>query len=165
MTRRKLTLAEWAEIGEVIGMVAVVVSLLLVVYSINQNTQALRGATDNLLFEQHAELQASFITDESMAAILAKLRRGESQLTAAEAVRWEKYRFNLLDIWAMAFMRYRDGLMGEEAWQAWNTYFQDTFTRGPEQLTKAEWDGLVQGFPPGFWEHVQRSLGFDGSAE
>ena len=32
---RKLSLSEWAQIGEVVGMVAVVFSHLMVVYSIN----------------------------------------------------------------------------------------------------------------------------------
>ena len=61
---RKLSLSEWAQIGEVVGMVAVVFSLLMVVYSINQNTIALRGSNANLIFERHAELQALFIADD-----------------------------------------------------------------------------------------------------
>jgi len=160
---RKLSLSEWAHLGEVIGMVAVVLSLLLVVYSINQNTLALQGATDNLIFERHAELQNSFITDASMAAVLAKLRRGEP-LTDIEAVRWEKYRLNLLDIWAMAYERHLDGLMGDQEWNAWNTYLVDTFANGPERLQATEWQDLRQGFDPLFWNFARRSLGMAQTA-
>lgn len=159
---RKLSLTEWAEIGEVIGMVAVVASLLLVVYSINQNTRALQGTTDNLIFERHAELQAAFIEDESLAAILVKLQQPDPRLSKIEEVRWWKYRLNLLDIWAMAYLRHREGLMGPQEWQAWNRYFVTTFNDGAERLSQAEWEELKYGFDPDFWDHVRRSLGFSG---
>ena len=49
---RKLSLSEWAAIGELVGTFAVFVSLLFVVYSINQNTAAIQGSTENILFER-----------------------------------------------------------------------------------------------------------------
>ena len=52
---KKLSLSEWAQVGEVVGMVAVVLSLLMVVYSLNQNTEAIQGETGNLIFERHAD--------------------------------------------------------------------------------------------------------------
>ena len=46
--RKRLSLAEWAQLGEVVGVFAVLASLLLVIYSINQNTTALRGAAKSM---------------------------------------------------------------------------------------------------------------------
>ena len=62
-----MKLSEWAALGEVIGTIAVFVSLLFVVYSINQNTVALQGSSENILFEMHADLANHFISDASMA--------------------------------------------------------------------------------------------------
>jgi hypothetical protein len=45
---RKPSLSEWAAIGELVGTFAVFVSLLFVVYSINQNTAAIQGSTENI---------------------------------------------------------------------------------------------------------------------
>ena len=156
----RMKLSEWAQVGEVVGMVAVVLSLLLVVYSIDQNTQALRGSNVNILFERHAELTSHFIADPSMAEILVKMRQPDRQLTEVEAVRWEKYRLNLLDIWAMAWGRQRQSLLTDEGWEAWNTYFADTFSRGTERLGRAEWESLKPGFETSFWQHVGRELGY-----
>ena len=158
--RRKLSLREWAQLGEVIGMVAVVVSLLLVVYSINQNTVALRGTTDNLLFELHTETQAMTIEDVSLAEIIVRLEQPDAELTPVETVRWTRYRHNLLDLWALAYSRYSEGLMPEVAWQAWNTYFIHRFSHQAERLSREEWEEWHWGWSPEFWDFVGQSLGF-----
>ncbi len=156
---RKLSLSEWAQLGDVIGMVAVVASLLVVVYSIDQNTQALQGANGNVIFERHAELDNHFISDPAMAAILLKKRRGEPPLSEIEAVRWDKYRLNLIDIWAMAHGRNAQGLMLEAEWVAWNGYFVTTFANGPERLGRAEWEAWTYAYGNDFWDFVGRELG------
>lgn len=160
---RKLTLKEWAALGEVVATIAVVVSLLFVAYTIGQNTAALQGASDNILFERHAELANQFTSDPSLAEILLKMRTDDPQLSEIEAIRWEKYLFNMLDIWALAYMRHEADLLSDRQWQAWNTYFIELFTHGAERLSKQRWDGLRQGFDAGFWAHVDEAL-FTGAA-
>ena len=155
---RKLSLTEWAQIGEVVGMVAVVFSLLMVVYSINQNTTALRGSNANLIFERHAELQALFIADESLSAIVVKKRNSADELTATEVIRWEKYTLNLLDIWAMAYERNLEDLLPAHEWRAWNTYFVSTFRAGDEKISKSRWDDNKDGYGESFWNHVNDAL-------
>ena len=155
---RKLSLTEWAQIGEVVGMVAVVFSLLMVVYSINQNTIALRGSNANLIFERHAELQALFIADESLSAIVVKKRNSADELTATEVIRWEKYTLNLLDIWAMAYERNFEDLLPAHEWTAWNTYFVSTFRAGDEKISESRWDDNKDGYGESFWNHVNDAL-------
>lgn len=50
---RRLTLSEWAAVGEIVGTIAVVISLVFVVYGLNQNTAAIHGSTENIIFERH----------------------------------------------------------------------------------------------------------------
>ena len=85
---RILSLSEWAAIGEIIGTVAVVISLLFVVFSLNQNTAAIHGSTENIIFEMHADLTNQFMLDPTLAEILVKMRGDSPQLSAIEAVRW-----------------------------------------------------------------------------
>ena len=155
---RKLSLTEWASLGEVIGTAAVVISLLFVTYSIKQNTNALQGQTENILFERHAELANQLVSDPSMAAILVKMRGVNPQLSAIESVRWEKYQLNMVDIWALAYTRHRDQLLSDPQWQAWDGYFTETFSTGGEKITRQQWNALVNGFDRGFWEHVDAEL-------
>lgn len=155
---RKLTLSEWANIGEVVGMVAVVISLAFVVISLDQNTAAIHGSTENVLFERHADLANQFMLDPSLAGILVKMRSDDPRLTEIEAVRWEKYQLNLLDIWALAFNRHQRDLLAPDQWVAWDTYFTEMFKNGGEKLPRTRWEELRYGFDSTFWEHVRKSL-------
>jgi len=154
----KLDLKEWAALGELIGTIAVVVSLGFVVFSLNQNTDALHGATENIVFELHADLANKFISDESLAAILVKKRSSDPQLTDIEAVRWEKYELNMLDIWTLAFTRYNRGLLSDEQWQAWDVYFTGFFLSGDGMIEYSRWQELEHGFSGDFWHHVNMAL-------
>lgn len=155
---RKLSLSEWASMGELVGTFAVFVSLLFVVYSINQNTAALQGSTENLLFERIGDVSAQVIGDPTLAAIIVKRREGDADLTPIEAVRWEKYQLVLLDMWALAFNRHRRGLLAQDHWEAWDGYFAEIFSTGAERMPRAQWESLTYGYDPVFWEHVGRSL-------
>ena len=99
-------LSEWAALAEVIASVAVIVSLI---------------------FERHTDLSMQFMLDPSLAEILVKMRSSKSQLTEIEAVRWGKYQLNLLDVWALAFNRYKADLLAEAEWVAWDGFFADVF--------------------------------------
>jgi hypothetical protein len=160
---RRLSLTEWAAVGELVATVGVVISLLFVGFSVRQNTAALQGSMENMLFEQHMDLANHFLADPSLAGILVKMRGEDPQLTAIEAVRWEKYQLNMLDIWTMAFTRRERGLLAEDQWEAWDEYFTELFRSGGEKLSRQRWEELKYGFKDEFWTHVGAAL-FGGSA-
>lgn len=155
---QKLKLSEWAAVGEIIASAAVVVSLLVVAYNINRNNEMTYGSMENLIFEQHMELANHVMADPSLAEILAKMRGENPQLSDIEAVRWEKYQTNMLDIWAMAYMRQQADLLGEDHWRAWDGYFTGLFRAGGERVTKQRWEELKFGYDQGFWAHVNVAL-------
>jgi len=152
------SITEWAAIAELVGTAAVIVSLIFVVFSINQNTAALQGATENLVFERHTELSIQFMLDPSLAEILVKMRGDNPQLSDVEALRWEKYQLNLLDIWALAFNRYENELLADNEWTAWDRYFTETFSRQAEALGEQRWKDLHYAYDADFWTHVGAAL-------
>lgn len=154
---RKLSLVEWAEVGEVIAAVAVVISLLLVVYSLDKNTEALQGGSDDMLFESHREIAGLMVSDPSLVEIRLKVRRDEA-LSEPEAIRWKTYEGLFLDVWAMAYMRFNEDLLSERHWQAWDTYFTDHFRNSDMRLNEERWQELVPGFDAGFWGHVRGAV-------
>jgi hypothetical protein len=155
---KKLSLSEWAAIGELVASIAVVVSLVFVAFSIRQNTGALQGTTENLVFEKHAELASLFVADASLAAILAKKRSGEGELSDVEQVRWEKYLLNLLDVWALAYHRHRESLLSDQQFENWDSYFSRIFCCEAERISRDRWEELRYGFDPEFWSHVGEAL-------
>lgn len=155
---RKLTLTEWAASGELIGTFAVVVSLVFVIFSIKQNTAAIQGSTENLIFERNTELTSQFMIDPALAQILVKMRSADPVLTDVEAVQWEMYQLNLLDVWALAYNRHERDLLASDQWLAWDRYFTETFKFGGERLSYERWDELQYGYADDFWMHVKASL-------
>jgi len=153
---RKLTLGEWVEVAELVAAVGVIGSLLLLVYSLERNTAALQGGTENLLFDSHTALASRMVDDPSLVEIRLKVRHGQD-LTEVEAVRWDYLQSLLLDVWAMAYMRHEDGLLAERQWRNWDMYFADQFRGGDLRLTEERWQELVDGFDPGFWAHVNKA--------
>ena len=89
---KKFTLTEWAAAGEIVGTVAVVISLLFVAYSINRNTDATQASSENILFERHTELANQFMLDPTLAEIMVKRRNGDADLTEVEVAgeKWNK---------------------------------------------------------------------------
>lgn len=155
---KKLTLTEWAAAGELVGTVAVVISLLFVAYSINRNTEATQAATENILFERHTDLANHFLSDPTLADILVKKRAGNTELSPAEALRWEKYELGMLDLWALAHSRYQRQLLSEDQWLTWDRYFTHMFSEEVEAISRSRWDELQYGFDSDFWQHVDKVL-------
>ena len=158
---KKLTLTEWAATGEIVGTIAVVISLLFVAYSINRNTDATQASSENILFERHTELANQFMIDATLAELMVKRRNGNADLTEVEAIRWEKYELNMLDIWALAHNRYQRELLSEDQWVTWDRYFTHMFSNEGEAISETRWEELQYGFDTQFWRHVGAAL-FEG---
>ena len=67
-----LNLSEWAAVAEILGMMTVIISLLLVVRSISQNTAAMHTTNDNFIYERQDAIIATLVTDPSLAALQIK---------------------------------------------------------------------------------------------
>ena len=74
---KRLTLPEWAAIADIVGTVAVVVSLLFLAHTIEQNTAVTQSANDNFLYELDDRQQADVDLTEDLATILLKHYNGE----------------------------------------------------------------------------------------
>jgi len=155
---KKLTLTEWAAAGEIVGTITVVISLLFVGYSINRNTDATQASSENILFARHTELANHFMIDPTLAELMVKRRNGNADLTEVEAIRWEKYELNMLDIWALAHNRYQRELLSEDQWVTWDRYFTHMFSNEGEAISKTRWEELQYGFDTQFWRHVGTAL-------
>ncbi len=155
---KRITLNELAAAAEIIGTLAVIVSLLFVAYSINRNTEAIQASSENTLFERHTDIANQFMLDPTLAELMVKQRSGYADLTEVDVVRWEKYELNMLDIWALAHSRYQRDLLSERQWQTWDRYFSHMFANEAEAISRSRWEELEYGFEAEFWQHVGVAL-------
>lgn len=136
---KNLNLQGWASIAEIIGTIAVVISLLFVAYSVNYNTAVLQSMNDNLLYDYNNLAIDDVARDPSMAAILVKLENGED-LSDIELMRFNSYQERFLTMWELAHDRYVEGLFPEYKWLGWNDALARNITQGPTRLPKELWE-------------------------
>ena len=73
---KKLSLVEWSAVAEIIDTIVIVVSLLFVAYSVNQNTIAVQVTNDNFIYELQYARARDIVSSPGMAEIYVKIRRG-----------------------------------------------------------------------------------------
>src|SRR6202008_2926926 len=83
-----MNLNDLANIGQVIGAIAVVVSLIYVALQIRQNTAAVRSATAQSVHEHFAGWYNAFATDASLPEIGVKGLKDYGSLSETEKARF-----------------------------------------------------------------------------
>jgi len=149
---KKLPVTEWAAIAEIVGTAAVIVSLLLVVQSLNLNTRAIQATNDNFIYGlQDAHLD-TIIASKELSAITKKAFE-KKELDELEAFRWQLYLGRFLNLWEVIFTRHEVGLMPDEAWETWDRSAIGTFN----SLVPIElWQQVRVSANASFREHVDR---------
>ena len=111
----KLSLSEWANLAEVVGAAAVVVSLIFVGVQVRENTAEIRATNRQQLIGRAHEATRSFAQDPGLASILAKAQDSES-LSDAEAIQYAYLiRATLYDV-QEAFVLNREGRLDDAYW-------------------------------------------------
>jgi hypothetical protein len=144
------SLAEWAAISDIVGNAAVVVSLLVVAFTVSQNTTALKAQIDNQWYDsQHAELSDN-LNNSELITLYVKARKGES-LNRIEQERFDLFAFRHMIHWEQGYGRYQNGLVEKVQWLAIDkSYSTDT----PEFVTEEWWLENQYHFREDFIEHV-----------
>ena len=113
-------LQKWAQIAEIAGAAAVVMSLLYVGYELRQNTSTARVEAGQRLYELMNEV-ASWENELHLAAALVKAESNFNELDAIEKRLITNLVWQNLNIWEQAYLSYQNGLLGEREWNAWNS--------------------------------------------
>ncbi len=114
-----MTLQDLGNLGEFIGAVAVVLSLVYVAYQIRQNTiqmaehsRSLRLATNDATADQFSKFRDPLIRDPQMASLWLRGREDFSALSPEEQVQAGAMFQELLFANQSTFLRVHEGVMG-----------------------------------------------------
>ena len=145
-----MDLTEWAAISDIVGNVAVVISLLVVAFTVAQNTTAIRAQLDNQWYDsQHAELGDS-LNNPELLALYVKARKGEP-LNELEEERYSLLAFRHMIHWEQGYGRYKNGFVEKVQWDAIDKSYS---TESPEFITKEWWRDNQFHFREDFIKHV-----------
>ena len=150
-----MNLNDLANIGQVIGAVAVVVSLFYVAHQIRQNTNAVRSATAQAVHEHFANWYQLVAADSELSKIVATGLRDYGSLSEEERVRFIATFMSFLSYSQNAFLKWREKLLAPPLWMGWELVIMNLVCAPGG---KAFWKDRGYMFGEEFRRHVEDDL-------
>ncbi|MGB9474567.1 MAG: hypothetical protein WCE87_05795 [Candidatus Udaeobacter sp.] len=122
-----MSLNDLANLGQVIGAIAVVISLIYVALQIRQNTNAVRSATAQTVHEHFANWYQLIAADAELSQIAANGLRDYASLSEQERVRFIATFMSFLSYSQNAFLKWREGLLTPGLWLGWEQVMMNLF--------------------------------------
>jgi hypothetical protein len=122
-----MSLNDLANLGQVIGAIAVVISLIYVAYQIRQNTNVVRSATAQAVHEHFANWYQLVAADAELAELATKGLRDYGSLLEQERVRFISAFMAFLSYSQNAFLKWREGLLTPALWLGWEQVRMNLF--------------------------------------
>lgn len=111
----KLSLTEWAEIAEVVGAIAVVISLIYVGIQVSENTDEIRASNRQQLVGRAHVATNNIATTPELAGSFAKVAAGE-EMTPTESVQYRFFVRSMLYDVQEAYLLYREARLDQGYW-------------------------------------------------
>ena len=115
-----MTLQDFANLGEAIGGIAVLITLIFLTFQIRQNTKSVLASTEHQLGQLSAQFNALIAANSDLARIYRIGLTGSEPLTPDESMRWLGLLGLLFHNFDSAYRRYERGQFDEETWRAWD---------------------------------------------
>jgi hypothetical protein len=147
-----MNLTDLANLGQVIGAVAVVISLIYVAYQIRQNTNAVRAATAQSVHEHFANWYHLLASDGELSAVLIAGLQDYASLSEKDKGRFIATFMAFLSYSQNAFLKWRQGLLAPSLWAGWEQIIMN-FTGSPGG--RAFWKERAYLFGEDFRRHVE----------
>lgn len=131
------TLEALGNLGEFVGAIGVVISLVYLARQMHQNTISVRAASFNAMIQNSIRLLEHSFRDSEFAAFLARAEADPHQLTPQERVRWDSYMTAVFRHFGNLVFQSRVGALDEQMWTAYRADLK-------RHLQEESWVGWYQ---------------------
>jgi len=114
-----MTLKDLANLGQITGAIAVVISLIYVAFQIRQNTAAIRSATAQTVHEHFASWYHLLANDAELSQIAVNGLRDYFSLSETEKARFIAMFMAFLSYSQNAFLKWREKMLEPPLWMGW----------------------------------------------
>jgi hypothetical protein len=121
----QFTLQDLGSLGEFVGAMGVVISLVYLARQMSQNTTSVRAASFNSMTENSIRLLEPSFRDGDFADFLHRAERDPSSLSPNEVVRWDAYMTAVYRHFGNLVYQYRVGVLDRQMWES----YRDTLKR------------------------------------
>src|SRR5690606_22231432 len=120
-TRRgpNMMLEDLGNIGEFVGALGVVISLVYLARQMRQNTLSVRAASFNSMIQNSIRLLEHSFRDPEFSAFLARAEADPDTLTPEERLRWDSYMTAVYRHFGNLVYQFRVGALDEQMWEAY----------------------------------------------
>ncbi len=144
------SLQEYALAAEIIGAVAVVVSLIYVGASVNQNTNALMVANHQALVAMD-QSTTDWLKDPAFASTMEIGFTDPDQLSSVKKMQLYSYYAGKLNAWEFAFLTHENEMMADNIWIGWDAHYRTVLNT---QIVRDFWQVDRKSFSPAFRRYV-----------
>jgi hypothetical protein len=147
-------LEKWALLAEIVGAVAIVISLVYVGYEVSRNTAEIRASNRQSTAARVQDFALMAANNPDL-ALAADGRTDPDTLTPIQLMQANWYNIAFFRNSEEAYLQYLDGLLSEEYW---NTRAVVTISRARRGVGGAYWQSDKRNFSPRFREWLDAEL-------
>ena len=118
-------LQDLGNIGEFVGALGVVVSLVYLARQLIHNTASVRAQSYNSMVENSIRLLEHAFRDSEFADFLARAERDPDSLSEAERVRWDAYMTAVFRHFGNMQYAHRVGTLDRQMWESYRATLKD----------------------------------------
>jgi len=156
-----MSLQEWAAFAEIVGAIAVVLTLVYLAIQVRQNTKAIQSTNAITVHTNIQDLARGPTDDRELGGIILRAMDGTHELKPEDKLAAYAWFFIMLKTGELAHIQYRNGELAKEYWQASLTFFR-AYWQTPG--FKDYWTDRKGAFTPVFQSAVEEWMG-DSSAQ
>lgn len=125
------TLQNLGNLGEFVGALGVVISLVYLARQMQHNTTSVRAASFNSMVQNSIRLLEHSFRDSEFAAFLHRAQEDPASLTPEEYVRWDAYMTAVYRHFGNLVYQYRMGALDQQMWESYERTLADHLQRTP----------------------------------
>lgn len=119
------TIQALGSLGEFVGALAVVISLIYLAQQMSQNTISVRAASFNSMVQNSLRLLEHAFRDSEFAAFLHRAETDPRALSPSEKIRWDAYMTAAYRHFGNLVYQYRVGALDDQMWQSYERTLRD----------------------------------------
>ena len=124
-----MTLDQLANIGEIVGSIAVIISIIYVAIQIRTNTEAERTSTYQAVVSDFGALNNTMASTPELSHMFVEAMEDYHQLSADEKARISQLFFQCFRYFENMFYQHRKGYLDEEVWIGWKRLMLTYYSR------------------------------------
>ena len=148
-----LKLSEWANVAEIIGTIAILISLVFIGSELRSNTNATQASTREAINQKDLNWISMRLDPTVIARAEAKLYKGEDELSTLEENQLVTLQYMNFISFEHSYYQYISGTIVTQEWERQRNFIRVNIQRNP--YASEMWEDYQYGFTSDFQEIVE----------